>query len=171
MKDNDLYNWSLTQESTEPEIYFDEKDEADEKYADSLLGARLVISMLIDASNNNTNKLQALMCIFAGMSLREAGSVCNKSYEYVRLQIESIKDSHKLLYNVLIDKTRYKVTSLIPMGKSKKWKIIDRDLDKTIYTDNLFGFCRDKSLQYSSVQNRIRCANGVYLNYTITKQF
>jgi len=82
MKNNPQFEFALSGSFTNPDfIYFDE-DIEDE---DTLLTARIVIVTLVDASKGSTTRLQALMCIFAGLTLRQAAEHCGKSYEWVRL--------------------------------------------------------------------------------------
>lgn len=171
------YLHALRQQSVEPDIYFDdpEEDEYDRPGADSAAGARIVISMLLQASGGNLVKLQALMCVFAGMTLREAAGQCGKSHEYVRLQIASIEEKCPHLHTVLVDsRHRYKVPALIPMG-SRKWTITNKDSNRTVYTDNLRQWCRDKKAVYHKVRycidNSCGNCNLSGTRFTITRNY
>lgn len=171
------YEWAKNNVSVDPDIFFDDEPEDTDRVAsNSLTGARLIISTLIAASDGNMLKLQALMCVFAGMTLREVAEVCGKSHEYVRLQIKSVESTHPELYSVLVDtRYRYKVPSLVPVG-AEKWTIRNKASNRTVYSGNLRDWCRDKGYPYHKVRYRVDKADGVYraedgLTFTITRNY
>lgn len=168
--DNPAYQYAMTQEATEPDIFFDESESNERRLSDTPLGARIVVSQLIEASSGNTTKLQSLMCIFSGLSLREAAKHCDTSHEYVRIQVESIKDDFPALYSVLTDRDRFTVTSIIPIGKNKRWKITNLETKKTSYFDNLFRWCQKNGMSYSKIRHAMRCKDGFFRNLKIERQ-
>lgn len=177
MKDNQYYEnaqlkRNLTKNDLNPEwTYFDEEEPIEDETVDPVSVARVIISTIIQASGGNTVKLQAIMAVFAGMSLRESGEVCGRSHEFVRLQINSLKEPYPELYEVLVDKKRFQVTSLVPIGKSKKWKVENEHTGKSLYLDNLFQYCKDNDLDYHRIIHRIRCNDGKYEHLTFTKNY
>jgi hypothetical protein len=159
---NPLFEFAKSTVFTSPDfIYFDEVNERDVvRMSDTEFGARKVISVLLSASEGDIIKLQALMCLFSGMTLREAAKVCNKSHEYVRLVTKSIKRSHPELYEVLIN-NKYRVECLMPTV-STKWTIVNLNSNRKIYTDNLSSWCKKKKVKNHVIQWRLRKKNGVW---------
>ena len=119
-RDSPEFEYALFHQSTEPDIYFDEKEPEDNR---TVFDARLIISTIISASKGNLHRLQAIMSLFAGLSLRESAEVCGKSHEYVRLVSKSIKDEFPELYSVLTNNVRDTVKSLIPIAGVHKWEV------------------------------------------------
>ena len=166
-RDSPEYEYALFHQSTEPDIFFDEveKDEPRDVY-----DCRLVLTTIIKASNGNLSKLQAIMCLFAGLSLRESADICGKSHEYVRLMALSIKEEHPDLYTVLTNNVRGTVDSLIPVGKSKKWKLTNMETNKTIYVSNLSKYCRDNDWKIESALSACR-RNQIFQGIKIERSY
>jgi hypothetical protein len=121
-KDNPLYTFSLTQEDAciQPDIYFDDPVE---EVKDNYLLARVIITQLLESSSN-MQSLQILMCLFAGLSLRESSKICNVSHEHCRKILEMTKQTHPELYSV-IKSQRYTVQSLVPTLINKRYTVTD----------------------------------------------
>jgi hypothetical protein len=162
VKESPLFEFAKnTVYTTADFIYFDEEDEKEKvRMSDTIFGARTVISTLLSASKGNLVKLQALMCMFSGMTLREAAKVCCKSHEYIRLVTESIKISHPELYMVLID-NRYSIECLIPVAATK-WTVININSNRKVYTNMLSAWCRKKKVAYHVIQDRLRRCEGIW---------
>ena len=177
IKDNSAFEWAKNHVSIEPNfIYFDEKQNEDEieRLSDTTLGARLIISMLLNASEGNLTKLHALLCVFSGQTLREAGKTIGKSHEYVRLVVESIKGDYPELHGVLTE-NKYKVETLVPK-MTKKWSIINLKSNRTHFCDSLLKWCEEQNIPYHVIRNRIEKKNGFYLddegnNFKIRKNY
>jgi len=175
MKDNPSFEWAKNHIAYSPDfIFFDEQDEIQEKMSDTTLGARLIISQLLSASDGNLTKLHALLCIFSGQTLRESGKTIGKSHEFVRLAVESIKTDYPELHGVLTD-NRYKVDALIPKH-TKKWTIKNLDSNRTEFCDSLLAWCEDKNIQYHIIRNRLEEKDGIYNdengnNYQIKRNY
>lgn len=163
-KDNPLYSWALTQASSEPDIYFDEPEESESP--ERFTVARLIISQLIQASGGDTIKLQSLMCIFAGMSLREAARQCGRSHECVRKHVLSIEDDYPALFEVLDNRNQHLITSLIPTCSAYKWRVTKGKKDK--YLNNLKGWCEKKNIPYQMLYHRIRRNDDNMVTYNGT---
>ncbi len=171
MDDNPQYLWAQTQNLTSPTspefIYFDENDEEEEPEELKILkNTRLIITKIIEAAGKDSTRLHAFMCLFAGLSLREAGSICGISHEKVRLEVLKIKDTHTHLYQLLTSK-RWTVESLIPRT-SKKWKIENTKTGRIYTVDKLTDFCETHKYNYNSVKSSVS-KNGKYNIYNITK--
>lgn len=164
IKDNSAFEWAKNHVSYEPNfIYFDEQEsEEQERLSDTTLGARLIISMLLNASEGNLTKLHALLSVFSGQTLREAGKTIGKSHEYVRLVVESIKGDYPELHGVLTE-NKYKVETLVPK-MTKKWSIINLNSNRTHFCDSLLKWCEEQNIPYHIIRNRIEKKNGYYLD-------
>ena len=171
---NPLFEYAKNTVSTEPDfIYFDEDVEEEVRMSDTNFGARFVISTLLSASDGDIIKLQALMCLFSGMTLREAAKVCNKSHEFVRLVTNGIKLSHPELWAVLVD-NKYRVQCLSPTVATK-WTIINLNSNRKVYTDNLSSWCQKKKVKNHVIQWRLRKKDGIWQDgenkYQIIRNF
>ena len=176
IKDNSAFEWAKNHVSYEADfIYFDEKENEDqERLSDTTIGARLIISMLLNASEGNLTKLHALLSVFSGLTLREAGKQIGKSHEYVRLVVESIKEDYPELYGVLTN-NKYKVETLVPK-MTKKWSIINLNSNRTYFCDSLLKWSEEQNIPYHVIRNRVEKKNGYYLddegnNYKITRNY
>jgi hypothetical protein len=150
IKDNSAFEWAKNHVSYEPDfIYFDEQENEDHgRLSDNPLSARLIISMLLSASQNNL------------LTLREAGAQIGKSHEYVRLVVESIKKDFPELYGVLTE-NKYKVETLVPQ-LSKKWTIINLNSNRTYFCDSLLKWSEEQNIPYHVIRNRVEKKDGYY---------
>lgn len=172
MNDNPAFEYAQSQASTEADhVYFDEDGPTQSEEFRILSITRHMISILVEASGGSMSKLQALMCVFAGMSFREAGTVCSRSHEWVRLQVISIKDVYPELYNVLVSPFR-SIKSLVPVGCPTKWTVEDTETGGVKHVDDLAKWVRmvngDKIVrgEYMSVSRNLYMGR-----YKITRNY
>lgn len=176
MENNTLKNYidykSNTMSVNPDFIYFDEKKEEQQE----IINSRFVISELIRASGGDIVTLHALMCLWAGMSLREAAKVTNRSHESVRLSLNLIRNTSPELY-VILRHNKYLVESLVPhAGLRFKWKITTQE-NKIIYVNNLHEFCRKYRIDIKKIKNTKMYRNYEHINtckiddYTVERLF
>jgi len=158
--DNSLYEYSLSQSYDEPDIYFDEKKQTENR-RENIGDTKIIISLFLDASKGNPIKLVALLSLFAGGTLREAAEISGKSHEYIRLKLEEIKDTHSSLYHILKNNKNY-VDSIMPYKIEHKYTSFDKLSQKYKNFDNLVKFCKDKKLKYNYVKDAI-CHSKDYM--------
>jgi len=121
MNDNPLFDWALTQESTQPDFqYFDEVDKAN-----PYTGVRLIFVMFLEASRGSLLNLQVLMSLFSGLSLRETAKITKTSHENCRTILSSIKKDYPVLYQV-IKQQEGTVEVITPNLLDKRYKVIDK---------------------------------------------
>jgi hypothetical protein len=156
----------FTQSTPADHIYFDEKEEY--KEVRGVFDARLIISTIISASKGDMHRLQSIMSLFAGLSLRESAAICGKSHEYVRLVAKSIKEDYPELYEVITANVRGTVDSLIPLAGVHKWSIENEETGEIEYSSNLSQYCRDKGLNKFSAQGAYSRGKS-YKGYLIKK--
>lgn len=146
LHDNAMYEYQLTQQSTEPDIYFDEHERVDDiKRAIPYL--RILFAQFIKASDGDMNKLQTIMCLFSGHSLREVSQFNKKSHESNRAVLESIKNTYPQLYEI-IKSQRYKVKSITPKLKQYRFTVYDRESGKTLYFKKLKTIADKYNISY-----------------------
>lgn len=141
-KDN-YYEWFVNHRTTEPDIYFDEEEE-EEELSETQDGARIIITMFVDASQGDPQKLYALMCIFAGMTLREASKICGQSHEWIRQHVKSVEKNYPELYKILVDRKRELVPSLVPQKHYYNWTVTDTETGKSYGINSLKSFVEKK---------------------------
>jgi len=162
------YDYVMQHASSEPDIYFDEPKAPEvSKRSD---GVRLVMATIIDASNGNTKKLQAIMCLFAGLSLRESSVICSRSHEWVRKVSIGIERSHPELYGVITNNVRGTVQCLIPSVKRVEYVIKDTNDDTQVVVANLSKWCRDNDYKYGNASMSLSCGYKFLSRYVITKR-
>lgn len=161
------YQYALQHAYTEPDIYFDEDEEPEEiERGDDI---RLVIATIVDASRGSTKRLQAIMCLFAGLSLREAATVCGRSHEYVRKTSLGIKESHPALYSVLTHQVRGTVKAIIPNSNQVGYAVEDITTGKSVCVRVLTEWSRKMRINHNTVKSAYR--RGYVLNnrYRVSK--
>jgi len=149
-EESEYYKYALTQSYYEPNIYNDEEKQEQENG-----DVRLIISRLIESSKGDMRRLQAYMCLMAGMTLREVGHQCHTSHEIIRIWREKIRYSYPDLYHIMRTQ-KNKVKSLVPECKSKKWMILNIETQKLQYYDTLKEWSTEQDLNYETVKKAVQ---------------
>lgn len=148
MQDNLAYQYALSQNYTEPEIFFDDKDELDK----SLGYLRLIFKQFLEASHGDVYRLHVLMSLFAGNSLREVAKSNKKSHEYARIILNSIEKTHPELFKI-IKTQKYKVPCITPKFSKIKYLVYDRETHCYTYYKTLGEISRKYEIKYSYIKD------------------
>ena len=171
MEDSPIWEYAKnTQSDSADFIYFDdEKDENNEKIIDTVALCRNIVSLFIQASNNNAIILQTYLSAFAGCSLREQKEITGKSHEWCRQQIKKLEDKYPDLYRIMSQPYRPRIQSIIPVGSTHKWEI-SLDSGETFLSNNLKKWCKDNDISYEALRYSKRL-NKKYKNINVKKVF